>query len=93
MEQAYILLNSPEAKPFDLSQEQRESYDKYNNGKSGLGCLLAKRLVDQGVRYTSVTTEYEPFFGWDTHDNGHTRLKDMKKMIDEPVAQLIKDID
>jgi hypothetical protein len=93
MEQAYILLNSPEAKAFDLSQEQRESYDKYNNGKFGLGCLLAKRLVDQGVRYITVTTEYEPFFGWDTHDNGHTRLKDMKKMIDEPVAQLIKDLD
>jgi hypothetical protein len=40
-----------------------------------------------------VTSEYEPFFGWDTHDNGHTRLKEMKKMIDGPVAQLIKDLD
>ena len=93
MEQAYILLNSPEAKAFDLSLEPKESYDKYNNGKFGLGCLLAKRLVDQGSRYITVTTEYEPFFGWDTHDNGHTRLKDMKKMIDGPVAQLIKDLD
>jgi arylsulfatase A-like enzyme len=50
-------------------------------------------LVDQGGRFISVTTEYEPFFGWDTHDNGHTRLKDMKKMIDAPIAQLIKDLD
>ncbi|GAA0880604.1 DUF1501 domain-containing protein [Algoriphagus jejuensis] len=93
MEQAYMLLNSPEAKAFDLSQEPKESYDKYNTGKFGLGCLLAKRLVDQGARYITVTTEYIPFFGWDTHDNGHTRLKDMKKMIDAPVAQLIKDLD
>jgi hypothetical protein len=93
MEQAYILLNSPEAKAFDLSQEPKESYDKYNTGKFGLGCLLAKRLVDQGARYITVTTEYEPFFGWDTHDNGHTRLKVMKKMIDAPVAQLIRDLD
>lgn len=93
MEQAYILLNSPEAKAFDLSQESRESYDAYNTGKFGLGCLLAKRLVNQGARFISVTTEYEPFFGWDTHDNGHTRLKDMKKMIDAPIAQLIKDLD
>ena len=92
MEQAYILLNSPEAKAFDLSQEPKESYDKYNTGKFGLGCLLAKRLVDQGARYITVTTEYEPFFGWDTHDNGHTRLKDMKKMIDSPIAQLISDL-
>lgn len=93
MEQAYILLNSPEAKAFDLSQEPRESYDIYNTGKFGLGCLLAKRLVSQGARFISVTTEYEPFFGWDTHDNGHTRLKDMKKLIDAPIAQLIKDLD
>ena len=93
MEQAYMLLNSPEAKAFDLSQEPKESYDLYNTGRFGLGCLLAKRLIDQGARYITVTTEYEPFFGWDTHDNGHTRLKDMKKMIDAPIAQLIKDLD
>ncbi|PSL01672.1 DUF1501 domain-containing protein [Cecembia rubra] len=93
MEQAYILLNSPEAKAFDLSQEPEESYDIYNTGKFGLGCLLAKRLVNQGARFISVTTEYEPFIGWDTHDNGHTRLKDMKKLIDAPIAQLIKDLD
>ena len=93
MEQAYMLLNSPEAKAFDLSQEPKESYDIYNTGRFGLGCLMAKRLVDQGARFISVTTEYEPFFGWDTHDNGHTRLKDMKEMIDGPVAQLIKDLD
>ncbi|MEB2777875.1 DUF1501 domain-containing protein [Algoriphagus sp. D3-2-R+10] len=93
MEQAYILLNSPEAKAFDLSLEPKKSYDKYNNGKFGLGCLLAKRLVEQGARYITVTSEYEPFMGWDTHDNGHTRLKDMKKMIDSPIAQLISDLD
>ncbi|WP_373496248.1 DUF1501 domain-containing protein [Aquiflexum sp.] len=93
MEQAYMLLNSPEAKAFDLSLEPKESYDIYNTGKFGLGCLLAKRLVDQGARFLSVTTEYEPFFGWDTHDNGHTRLKDMKKMIDAPIARLIQDLD
>ena len=93
MEQAYILLNSPEAKAFDLSQEPKESYDVYNTGKFGLGCLMAKRLTEQGARFISVTTEYEPFKGWDTHDNGYTRLIEMKKQIDGPVAQLIKDLD
>ena len=93
MEQAYILLNSPEAKAFDLSQEPKESYDIYNTGKFGLGCLMARRLTEQGARFISVTTEYEPFKGWDTHDNGYTRLIDMKKQIDGPVAQLIKDLD
>jgi hypothetical protein len=93
MEQAYILLNSPEAKAFDLSQEPKETYDKYNTGKFGLGCLMAKRLTEQGARFITVTTEYEPFFGWDTHDNGHTRLKEMKRLIDAPIAQLIRDLD
>jgi hypothetical protein len=93
MEQAYILLNSPEARAFDLGEESKESYDLYNTGKFGLGCLLAKRLTEQGARFITVTTEYEPFFGWDTHDNGHTRLKDMKQLIDAPIAQLIKDLD
>lgn len=92
MEQAYMLLNSPEAKAFDLSQEPKESYDIYNTGKFGLGCLLAKRLTEQGARFISVTTEYEPFKGWDTHENGYTRLVDMKKLIDAPVAQLVKDL-
>jgi hypothetical protein len=93
MEQAYRLLNSPEAQAFDLSLESRESYDTYNTGRFGLGCLLAKRLTQQGARFISVTTEYEPFIGWDTHENGHTRLKDMKQLIDKPVAQLVKDLD
>ncbi|RYF85049.1 MAG: DUF1501 domain-containing protein, partial [Chitinophagaceae bacterium] len=93
MEQAYMLLRSPEAKAFDLSTEPKESYDIYNTGKFGLGCLMARRLTEQGARFISVTTEYEPFKGWDTHDNGSTRVKDMKAMIDGPVSQLIKDLD
>ena len=93
MEQAYRLLNSPEAKAFDLSQETKEIYDIYNTGRFGLGCLMARRLTEQGARFISVTTEYEPFMGFDTHENGHTRMEGMKKMIDGPVAQLIKDLD
>ncbi|MBE9463238.1 DUF1501 domain-containing protein [Dyadobacter subterraneus] len=93
MEQAYALLNSPESKAFDLSTEPKESYNIYNTGKFGLGCLLARRLTEQGARFISVTTEYEPFKGWDTHENGNTRLADMKKQIDGPIAQLIKDLD
>jgi hypothetical protein len=93
MEQAYMLLNSPEAKVFDLSTEPKASYDIYNTGKFGLGCLLARRLTEQGARFISVTTEYEPFKGFDTHENGHTRMVDMKKMIDGPIAQLVADLD
>jgi len=93
MEQAYILLKSPEAEAFDLSKEPKEIYDVYNTGKFGLGCLMARRLTEKGARFISVTTEYEPFKGWDTHENGNTRVKDMKQQIDGPVAQLIKDLE
>lgn len=93
MEQSYRLLNSPEAQVFDLSQEPKEVYDTYNTGRFGLGCLMAKRLAMNGGRFISVSTEYEPFLGWDTHENGHTRAAKMKELIDRPVAQLIKDLD
>ena len=93
MEQSYMLLKSPEAKAFDLSTEPKEIYDIYNTGRFGLGCLLARRLTEEGARFISVTTEYVPFEGWDTHENGHTRAKGMKKQIDGPVAQLIKDLE
>ncbi len=40
-----------------------------------------------------MTTEYIPFFGWDTHDNGHTRLIELKRQIDAPIAQLVRDLE
>ena len=40
-----------------------------------------------------MTTEYIPFEYWDTHENGHTRMVDMKKSIDAPIAQLILDLE
>jgi len=40
-----------------------------------------------------VTTEYVPFLHWDTHENGHTRLVDLKKTVDGPISQLIRDLE
>jgi Protein of unknown function (DUF1501) len=87
------LLNSPERKAFDLTLERQESFDRYNTGRFGLGCLLARRLVEAGARFIEVTTEYVPFLHWDTHENGHTTAERMKKEIDRPVAQLILDLE
>src|SRR3954452_18584110 len=93
MDNAYRLLSSPAAKAFDLALEPKSNYDKYNTGRFGLGCLLARRLAEVGARFIEVTTEYIPFFGWDTHDNGHTRLAELKRQIDAPIAQLIRDLE
>ena len=93
MDNAHRLLTSPGAKAFDLALEPKESFDKYNTGRFGQGCLLARRLVEAGARFIEVTTEYIPFKYWDTHDNGHTRLADLKREIDAPVAQLVRDLE
>jgi len=93
MENAYRLLNSPERNAFDLEQEPREVFDRYNTGRFGRGCLLARRLTEAGARFIEVTTEYVPFLHWDTHENGHTTTVEMKEQVDRPIAQLILDLE
>lgn len=68
-------------------------YEERTVGRFGLGCLLARRLTEQGARFIEVTTEYVPFLNWDTHENGHERLVAMKKQIDAPIAQLVRDLE
>ena len=93
MENAHRLLSSPAAKAFDFSLESKETIAKYDTGRFGLSCLLARRLAEAGARFIEVTSEYIPFRFWDTHENGHTRAKGMKEMIDRPIAQLIRDLE
>ena len=79
---------------YDAEQDRfGAAYERQMVGRFGLGCLLARRLVEAGARYIEVTTEYIPFLNWDTHENGHERLVSMKEQIDGPVAQLILDLE
>ena len=93
MESAHRLLQSKEKDAFDLTREPKDSYEKYGDTRFGRGCLLARRLVEEGARFIEVTTEYVPFLHWDTHENGHTTAARMKKEIDQPIAQLIRDLE
>jgi hypothetical protein len=93
MENAHRLLSSKERDAFDLSKEPKPSYEAYNTGRFGLGCLLARRLTEAGARFVEVTTEYVPFLHWDTHENGHTTYARMKKEIDRPIARLVLDLE
>ncbi len=74
-------------------QTRDGSYEKSTIGRFGLGCLLARRLVEAGARFIEVTTEYIPFLNWDTHENGHDKLVNMKQAIDAPIAQLVLDLE
>ena len=93
MESAHRLLQSKEKDAFDLTREPKDSYEKYGDTRFGRGCLLARRLMEEGARFIEVTTEYVPFLHWDTHENGHTTAARMKKEIDQPIAQLIRDLE
>jgi Protein of unknown function (DUF1501) len=93
MDNAHRLLSSPAAAAFDLSLEKKEIYEKYDTGRFGLGCLLARRLTEAGARFIEVTSEYIPFQYWDTHENGHTRAADFQKTVDGPIAQLVLDLE
>ncbi|MGH9664636.1 MAG: DUF1501 domain-containing protein, partial [Bryobacteraceae bacterium] len=93
VESAHRLLDSPSAKAFDLSLEPKKSYDIYNTGRFGLGCLLARRLTEAGARFIEITSEYIPFRFWDTHENGHQRTIGMKQQVDAPVSQLVLDLE
>jgi hypothetical protein len=93
IDNAHRLLGSKERAAFDLTKEPRDSFAKYNTGRFGLGCLLARRLTEAGARFIEVTTEYVPFLSWDTHENGHSTTVRMKQEIDRPIALLILDLE
>ncbi|NDB77947.1 MAG: DUF1501 domain-containing protein, partial [Verrucomicrobia bacterium] len=93
LDNAHRLLSAKERLAFDLALEPKESYAKYNTSRFGQGCLLARRLVENGARFVEVTTEYVPFLHWDTHKDGHETVDRMHKEMDAPIAQLIRDLE
>jgi hypothetical protein len=93
IDNAHRLLSSKDRDAFDLTKEPDKSYEQYNTGRFGLGCLLARRLAEAGARFIEVTTEYVPFLHWDTHENGHETVQRLKGEIDRPIARLIRDLE
>jgi hypothetical protein len=93
MDNAYRLLSAKERAAFDISLETPEVQKDYDTGRFGRGCLLARRLVENGARFVEVTTEYVPFFQWDTHGKGHETVAKMHAEIDRPIARLIRDLE
>jgi hypothetical protein len=93
LDNAHRLLGAREREAFDITLEPKEVQEAYDTGRFGRGCLLARRLVENGVRYVEVTTEYIPFVHWDTHDNGHDTVARLHKEIDRPIATLIRDLE
>jgi uncharacterized protein (DUF1501 family) len=97
LDNAHRLLGAKERDAFDITLEPREVVERYDvggdAGRFGRGCLLARRLVENGARYVEVTTEYIPFVHWDTHDRGHETVARLHGHIDRPIAALIRDLE
>ena len=93
MDNAQRLLGSKERAAFDLSLESEATQKAYGDSHFAKGCLLARRLVENGARFVEVTTEYVPFYHWDTHADGHSTVARMHGEIDGPIAQLVLDLE
>jgi hypothetical protein len=83
-----ILRSDKTRKALDINTEKQATRDMYGNTPFGQGALAARRLVEAGVRFSTVT-----FGGWDTHTqtfNAHkTRLA---PTTDQVVSALVKDL-
>ncbi|MEO0447370.1 MAG: DUF1501 domain-containing protein, partial [Verrucomicrobiota bacterium] len=81
------LLRSKDLAAFDLTREPQKVRDQYGSSKFGQGCLLARRLVETGVRYVEVTGG-----GWDMHQNLESEMEDVSPPFDQAYAALITDL-
>ena len=78
----------------DFSQETEETRKMYGldqpaTQEYGTRCLLARRLVEKGVRFVQIFLKGQP---WDTHSKNAERLKGLCGMTDQPSAALVKDL-
>lgn len=88
-ERAYELLASEEAKAaFRIDQEPKELRDRYGRHAAGQRLLMARRLVEAGVRYVTVGVG-----GWDHHERIARAVRDQLRPLDQAFAMLIRDLD
>lgn len=86
---AYKLISSPEARDsFNIDAEKPEVRDAYGRNPAGQRLLMARRLVESGVRFVSVN-----YGGWDHHDNIKDQMAGNVPAFDQAYARLITDLD
>src|SRR6201994_4362709 len=72
---------------FDITKEPQHVREMYGNSENGAKLLVARRLVERGVRFVQVFAG-----GWDHHSNLEQSLKKKASEIDQPAAALLKDL-
>lgn len=88
-QRAYALISSQKAREaFDIAKEPPEVRDEYGRNQAGARMLLARRLVEAGVRFVSLT-----YGSWDMHDNITAGIQSQLPPFDQAFAALVRDLD
>ncbi|MGH7227280.1 MAG: DUF1501 domain-containing protein, partial [Gemmataceae bacterium] len=87
---ALNLITAPETKhAFEIGTEDPRLRDQYGRTRFGQSCLLARRLIEAGVRFVTVSDG-----GWDTHQDNFNALKNrLIPHIDQGLPQLLADLE
>ncbi len=89
VDRAYGLVTSKQSQmAFEIGREDPKLRDEYGRSGFGQSCLMARRLVESGVRFVTITMG-----GWDTHDNNFGQLKNnVLPDLDRGMSALIRDL-
>jgi Protein of unknown function (DUF1501) len=88
-ERAYSLISSDKAREaFNIEAEDAALRDKYGRNTAGQRLLLARRLVEAGVRFVSLT-----YGGWDMHSQITAGFKNQMPPLDQALATLFEDLE
>ncbi len=85
---AVKLMKSEDLQAFDITKEPQQMHDLYGESNFGQGCLLARRLIENQVRYVEVTRG-----GWDTHDDNFNRVAENCADLDQGLSALLTDLE
>jgi hypothetical protein len=90
-QEAESIIRSPQVKnAFDIGSESNDLRNRYGRTPLGQGCLLARRLVESGVRFVTVNAARAV---WDTHADNFNRLeKGLLPEFDRAFAALVEDL-
>ncbi|MCA9202076.1 MAG: DUF1501 domain-containing protein, partial [Planctomycetales bacterium] len=88
-ERAYSMVSSPAAREaFDLDKEDAKTREAYGANQAGSRLLMARRLVEAGVRMVTLT-----YGGWDMHNNVTAGMRNQMPSLDQGLAALITDLE
>jgi hypothetical protein len=88
-QRAYSMISSDKAREaFNIAAEPAELRDRYGRNTAGARMLLARRLVEAGARFVTLT-----YGGWDMHDNIQGSMNNQLPAFDQAYANLIQDLD